>query len=339
MDNIQNIITDFIVHKLIKEAHSRDTTIELRPAPLTINKSVQRLVDELYKIYAGRVSKGYGKFETDENNYPFPKFIREHFSDNSYNFFQLSSNLMSHLKSRSETELLATGGFVLIAKVQSNGSEFLLVAIVTEILGSAITSGLDVVDSSHLDMSQLRVAGRIDITSWQQGHPRYISFIKGRGDIATYFKLFLGCNDVMIAAQESKKLVDALNDFAFEQNLSPEARDKLFESSYNFLKDLSKNGNPVSLEALANHVYSDDPEKLKVKLSDSSIALSDEFIPDGRSIKSLTKFNGKSDFWQVTFDRKAIRNGSVRYDISSDTIILSNIPADLRKELIEESNE
>ena len=42
----------------------------------------------------------------------------------------------------------------------------------------------------------LRVAGRIDLGAWQTGGERYISFLRGRGDVAQYFKLFLGCNDL-----------------------------------------------------------------------------------------------------------------------------------------------
>lgn len=335
MTDKQNKIVDFIVHKLIKDAHSKITDIDIRPKPLSVNASVQRLVDELHKLYLSKLGKGYGKFETDEINYPFPRFLREHFTKNDYDFHEFSSKLMTHLKARAEQELLATGGYVLIAKVENDSSTYLLVAIVTEVIGSSITNDLDVIDSTHLDMSQLRVAGRIDVSAWQNNHDRYISFIKGRTDIAAYFKLFLGCNDVVIAAQESKRLVEILNSYAEEQNLTTDLRDELFENAYNYLNELSKKGNTVSLDALANHICPEDPESLKSKLSD----LSDDFIPDRRSIKSLTKFTGKSAYWQVSFDRKAVRNGSVRYDKDTDTIILSDIPDDLKKELIDESEE
>lgn len=336
MSDKQNKILDFIVHKLIKEAHEKTADVDIRPSTLTVNPSVQRLVDEIHKLYLSKLGKGYGRFESDEDNYPFPKYIKEHFSENKYDFHPFSEKLMRHLKERAKQEPLATGGYVLIAKVENDSTTYLLVAMVTEVIGSAITNNLDVIDSTHLDMSQLRVAGRIDITAWQNGHDRYISFIKGRSDIATYFKLFLGCNDVVVAAQESKKLVHALESFALAQQMSADERDNLLATAYHFLNDLSKNGNPVSLDALANHIYPQAPDKLKEKFADDSIELSDDFVPDRRAIKSLIKFSGKSNHWQIIFDRKGIRDGSVRYDKDSDTIILSAIPDDLKQELIEE---
>ncbi|HAL37027.1 MAG TPA: hypothetical protein DCP03_02465 [Polaromonas sp.] len=48
------------------------------------------------------------------------------------------------------------------------------------------------------------------MTAWLAGGDRYISFLKGRTDVAGYFKLFLGCNDVHLAAEESKKLLQGL---------------------------------------------------------------------------------------------------------------------------------
>ena len=55
-----------------------------------------------------------------------------------------------------------------------------------------IGDGLSILDSPHLDMAGLQVAGRIDITAWQAGAERYISFLKGRGDVAGWFKRCLG---------------------------------------------------------------------------------------------------------------------------------------------------
>ncbi|WP_374351661.1 nucleoid-associated protein [Chitinimonas sp.] len=330
-----NVITDFIVHKLVKEAHQRIATIELRDVPLAVNPTVQRLVDHLHKLYAERTGKGYGRFEENEDEFPAPKYIRQHIID-EFDFFELSRRLMGHLQLRASNELLATGGYVMIAKIGNGATNFLLTAIVTDVIGAAITEGLEVVDSVHLDMSQLRVAGRVDLTAWQAGADRYISFLKGRGEVAGYFKLFLGCNDVLVALDETKKLVKGLEEFAHAQQVEPIQRDRLLEDAYNLLDELGKNGTPVSLEALANRLWPDEPELLRAKLAEEALGLSDGFVPDRRAIKGLIKFEGKSDYWKLVFDRKAIRAGDLRYDPNTDTIVLSNLPNHLRQELIEE---
>lgn len=331
-------INHLVVHKLIKNQHG-PSSLELADALINITPSAQRLIDNLHKLYAERTGKGYGKFEEDENNFPMRRFIREYFIDNSIDFYNFSQLMMEHLQARAEQEQLSTGGYVLITQVDNGATEFLLVAIVTEIIGTAITDGLEIVDSVHLDMSNLRVAGRVDLTAWQAGAERYVSFLKGRGEVANYFKQFLGCNDVLVALHETQKLVQGLESFAAEQHLDSNARDQLFEQAYNYLDELGRNGTSVSLEALTNRLWPDSPEDLRAILAEDILQLSDGFVPDRRAIKGLMKFKGTSAHWKLEFDRRGLRNGEVEYDAINNRLILSNIPATLRKELDEEFTE
>ena len=308
-------------------------------APINITPSAQRLIDNLHKLYAERTGKGYGRFEDDENNFPMRRFIREYFIDRSVDYYGLSQVMMEHLQARAGQEQLATGGYVLIAQVNNGATDFLLVAIVTEVIGTTITEGLEIVDSVHLDMSNLRVAGRVDLTAWQAGAERYVSFLKGRGEIANYFKQFLGCNDVLVALYETQKLVQGLESFAAEHHLDPAARDQLFEQAFGYLEELGRNGIPVSLEALANRLWSDSPDDLKMALAADELQLSDGFVPDRRAIKVLMKFKGTSTHWKLEFDRRGLRNGDIKYDAIKNTLILSSIPAALCRELVEELTE
>lgn len=331
-------IEQLVVHKLIKNQHG-PASIELADAPINITPSAQRLIDNLHKLYAERTGKGYGRFEDDENNFPMRRFIREYFIDHSVDYYGLSQVMMEHLQARAGQEQLATGGYVLIAQVNNGATDFLLVAIVTEVIGTAITEGLEIVDSVHLDMSNLRVAGRVDLTAWQAGAERYVSFLKGRGEVANYFKQFLGCNDVLVALHETQKLVQGLESFAAEQHLDPAARDQLFEQAFGYLEELGRNGNPVSLDALANRLWSDSPDDLKTALAADELQLSDGFVPDRRAIKVLMKFKGTSTHWKLEFDRRGLRNGDIEYDAINNRLILSSIPAALRRELVEELTE
>jgi nucleoid-associated protein len=335
---MDNKIENLIVHKLIKNPHGT-ASIELADSTIEVSSSAQRLIDHLHRLYAERAGKGYGKFEEDENNFPMRRFVREYFVDQSIDYYSLSETMMDHLRHRAEKEQLATGGYVLIAQINTKGSVFLLIAIVTEVVGTAITKGLEIVDSTHLDMNNLRVAGRVDLTAWQTGVDRYISFLKGRGEVANYFKQFLGCNDVLVALQETQKLVRGLENFAAQQCLEAGARDKLFEQAHNYLDELRRDGSPVKIEAFANRLWPDSPEDLKTVLADEELQLSDGFIPDRRAIKGLVKFKGTSAHWTLEFDRRGLRIGDIKYDRPSNTLILSNIPTALRAELIDELND
>jgi nucleoid-associated protein len=289
-------------------------------------------------MYSGNTGKAFGCFEANEDEFPAQRYIRQHVIHNEYDFIVLSEKLMERLVNQAGDELLATGGYVLFARISVGETHYVLIAIVTETVGTAITDGLDVIDSVHLDLSHLRVAGRIDLNAWQAGVERYISFLKGRGDIADYFKTFIGCNDVLKPLVETQKLVTALEAFATEQGMTVESRGAFLERAHQFIVQLPKNS-PLSLSSLANHSWPDEPEKLTATLSRDEFSLSDGFVPDRRAAKGLVNFEGKSQFWKLNFSRAAIKNGHVEYDAENQRIILKNIPDDLRQELLAETAE
>lgn len=335
---IQNTITECIVHKLIKRQHVKGADSELRETLLPVNNSVQRLVDHLYSLYAGNTGKAFGCFEANEDEFPAQRYIRQHVQEAAYDFIALSEKLMERLVNQAGDEILATGGYVLFARISVGETHYLLVAIVTETVGTAITDGLDVIDSVHLDLSHLRVAGRVDLNAWQGGGERYISFLKGRGDIADYFKSFIGCNDILKPLVETQKLVVALETFANEKGMNVEARGEFLEKAHQFIVQLPKNA-PLSLTALANHSWPDEPAELTATLSREEFSLSDGFVPDRRAAKGLVNFEGKSQFWKLNFSRAAIKAGHVEYDSENQRIILRNIPDDLRRELQAETED
>ena len=327
-------ITDLVVHKLIKDQHG-PASISLRSGACVVTASAQRFIDEISQHYADKLGKGYGKFEDDETSFPTPRLIREYLAQ-QMDFATLSRQMMEHLRTCVETEQLASGGYVLIARLRSSLLDQMLVALITEAMGTAITDSLEIVDSPHLDFSNLRVAGRIDLLAWQNGAERYISFLKGRSDVAQYFKMFLGCNDVVIALKETQKLVKTLSHFADTQALAQGARDELMQRAHGYLDELGESSTPVSLDEVAEKVWPDAPAHLRSALNDEASGLSSGFVPDRRAIRPLVRFKANAPQWKLEFDRASLRSGAVVYDRKSDTVILSNVPEHLKRALMEE---
>lgn len=329
-------VADCIIHRLIKEQYTTDARVELRSAPLVVNASVERLIGSLIDLYSGRAGKGYGEFEVNINEYPVQGYIRNYYIGGQTDFLSFSKQLVEHLKIEAAKEQLATGGYVLIAKITSASSSYLLIAIITEVVGSAITADLNIVDSPHLDINHLRVAGRIDLGIWQAGGKRYISFIKSRGNVADYFKSFIGCNDILNPSQETERLVRALEQFADRELHESAGRDEFLESAYRYLSDLGTNES-LSLAAISNYLWPNSPEILQRHLASEELGLSDGFVPVMRAARALVKFEGTSAYWKLTFDRAGLREGAVQYDVSRNILILTGIPDRLREELIEET--
>ena len=228
------------------------------------------------------------------------------------------------------------GGFVLFARATVFGADCLYVALLQETLGTVIGDGLSIHDSPHLDMAGLQVAGRIDISAWQAGAERYISFLKGRGGVAEWFKRFLGCTDVVIALKETKKLVETINHFAETQQLEAPQRDELMERAHLVLEEMGERGDPLSLQAVAAQIFPDAPARLAETLQDEALDLATGFVPDKRALRPLIRFKAAAADWKLEFERSSLRGGSVHYDKESNTLVLSNIPAKLRQMLLEE---
>ena len=332
MNSSANTIRNLVIHRLIKAAHGA-AQLELRDRATVANAAAQRLIDHLCTLYAERLGKGYGRFEDDEDNFPLPRFLRQHVVEQSIDFPTFAALALQHLLSRIEQEELASGGLVLIARVEHGQADYLFVAMVNEQVGTAVTSELELVDSVHLDVANLRVAGRIDLQGWQQRAERYLSFLKGRGDVAQYFKLFLACNTVVTGLRETQKLVRGLEKFAADQRLESNAREQLFERAYGHLDEAGEDGLPLSLDSLIAQAWPEAPGLLRESLHDESLELGEGYVPDRRAIKPLVRFKAAAAQWKLEFDRKSLQSGAVIYDKQHDRLILSDLPEGLRREL------
>lgn len=324
---------NLIIHKLNKEPHGV-ASVTLRAEEIAAAPQARRLLEELGELYAAKAGKGYGTFEEDESAFPLPCWLRQHVQEGSLGFVELTRKMMAQLQARIEEEPQAAGGHVVFARIcNSAAADVLLVAIIAEAHGMALNADLEVVERSYLDLANLRVAGKIDLAAWQSNSGRYISFLKGRGDVAQYFKRFLCCNDVVAALKETQKLIKGIEQFAQTQELAPEARNQLFEEAHRYLDDLGENDLPWSVDTVVKQLCPDQPEALRATLTDEELGLSDGCIPDRRAIRPLLRFKASAPNWKLEFNRNSLRSGDVIYNRNNDTIVLYNVPETLKREL------
>ena len=332
MTVLANTIHNLIIHRLHKEPNG-PARVSLHDAEIPANGAAQRLIDQLCQLYNQRIGKGFGQFEDDEAQFPLPRLLRRHLIEQSLDFVALSQQMMAELQQRAEQEPLSSGGYVLFARVSNATMNFLFAAVIGEVIGTAVNERMKVDDCIHLDMNNLRVAGRIDLQCWQAGGEKYISFLRGRGDVAAYFKLFLGCNDVVTPLKETRKLVQGLEQFAQTQQMQPEQRDQLFERAHSYLDTLGDESSAVDLASVAAQVWPDAPQTLQAALQDEALELSGGFVPDRRAIKPLMRFKASAAQWKLEFDRASLRSGAVIYNKDNDTLVLFDIPDELRRAL------
>lgn len=335
-------INNVIIHKLVKEKHGQSSIVP-RTAALTVTEPVAKLVHDIHHLYTSKSTKGYGRFEEDETNYPTARILRDWFVGQSQSFADASQELLTVLANRADSAPLSTGGYVLMAHVTNASDEnWFIVAIINNVSGSAIDDRtLEIVDTVHVDLQNLRVAGRITLSDWLGGdaEKRYVGFLKQRGDVADYFKRFLGCNDLVASSEETKKLVKVLTNFAREKGLEGAEEDSFLQAAYDFCLERNKNDEPLSLETLSNVLWPNDPTELQRAFTAENVQISDGFVPDGRSLKSLTKLKYKTPYWTIDLYRSAINMGYARYNKETEELILSHLPEELKAELAHETDD
>lgn len=337
-------LSDLTLHKLIKPA-DQPAQIELRPTNCAPSAAAERLVSRVCALYTSRSSKGYSRFGDEPmhasddmaEDFVLARQLHAYVVDKRLDFHTLTQKMMQALQHCFDADSGEESGYVLIARLQEGNTDTLWIALLGEQEGIAVSGALDILDCAHLDLTQLRAAARIDLSGWQRGDERYLSFLKGRSDIAPWFKRFLGCAEVVVAAKETKKLVRVLHDFAESSGLEANERDALLQRAHAHLDELSEQGAPLALDELIRDVTPYEPERLEAALQSQPMPLNEGFVPDRRAILPLVRFKASAEQWKIEFERSGLLSGAVQYDRASDTLVLSGVPDYLKKMLLQDN--
>lgn len=320
-------IRDIIYHILHKKQHDSGT-IELNPTPLVSDSSHQTFLDALIEAYKGRASKGYGRFVDDDDEYSMPSMLDDFL--NSKKFYPFSTKMMQSLQKHISGQMLATGGTVFIIHYSADDKDYMLIAILSQKIAFT-TEHWQMAIKEMLDLQHLKYAGRINITDWRNKRDRYVSFLKGKDEIAKYFKYFLSCDDTIAAPSETVKLVKAIHRFLQHSNISYDEKEQYLTRGKYLLNDISEKGNYFDLNQFANSFWPQSPNQL-IKEFGEVDGVTDGFIPDKSKIKSLGLYRGKTNNWSLSFTNQALVEHEI--EIIDKKIVIKNPP----KELLEEIN-
>ncbi len=228
------------------------------------------------------------------------------------------------------------GGHVFFVHFQRDDKQYILVAIVNDKISAALTDAADLQDVKHLDVEGYRFAGRVSLEGWANNEERYVSFLKGKGNISEYFMAFLGCDTTAASRVDTSNMVKTIKHFADIRSFNPAERAEFMTRACDICARESKADTPINFVTLANKLHPTDPEALIEVLADPDRGLSDGFVPDRRALRGLVSFKRKTSNWSVEFEREALNSDKVRYEPETNSIILFDVPDDLRNELLAE---
>lgn len=339
MRTIEHTVTHLIIHSLIKEPGAPARLI-LREGLCALDAAALRLAERLCGQYESRSAKGFGRFEEDEETFPLARWLRAHLADDGCDFVTLSRQLAERVQAIADEEELEEGGHLVVARIREGagegGADSLWAALLGEAEGVSVSGTLAPLDCRHVDFAALHAAGRIDLSGWGRCDERYIGFLRGRGKGGAWFKRVLGCSDVMVALQETKKLVATLDRFVDAERLAPAARDSVLERAHDYLDSLGEAGAPVVFEELAREVFPEQPARLDALLRAEETKIAPGFVPNRRAIRPLVRFSASAENWKLEFERSGLHSGAVHYDRATDTLVLSGVPDYLKRMLDED---
>ncbi|EOX9019490.1 nucleoid-associated protein YejK, partial [Pseudomonas aeruginosa] len=250
-----------IVHLIEKKPDGTPAVLHARDAELGDSQAIENLLADLNESYNAK-NKAWGFFQGESGAYPFSGWLGEYL-EGDRDFVGFSREAVEHLQKLMEESNLSTGGHVLFAHYQQGMTDYLAIALLHHSEGVAVNESLEVTPSRHLDLGQLHLAARINISEWRNNKQskQYISFIKGKGGkkVSDYFRDFIGCQEGVDSPSETRTLLKAFSDFVESEDMAEEQAREKTETLVDYATSQARIGEPMTLDALSELMDDQQP--------------------------------------------------------------------------------
>jgi nucleoid-associated protein len=303
---------------------------------LVINDKLKGLASEITDTYRRRTSQHAGQFKANEASYPFIGFLRLYRSGKS-SFLQFTTSCADHLRVLIADEFFAVGGHLLFVEYEQNAHRLLLIVKIQQSQGQLFNAGMtEVLDAIYLNVNDLQVAGRVNLTAWDAAAHNCVTFVQKRdqGHPSDYFVRLLGVEVSQDPRVESGKLVDVVNAYCKEKVPDSDAALAVKHRAFDFAAACAKERRPVDLTALANAVIPDNPSQFTSFLNDQPNPPTDGFFVSKAALRSLVGYEFRSSELTVKMTSEFFRDHKVRVN-AKNQLIIDNIPDGLRDKLVE----
>ena len=324
-----------IVHLIDKKPDGSPAVLHARDSELAASQAMENLLADLNESYNAKQGKAWGLFHEESGAYPFSGWLKAYL-DGEQDFTAFSRQAVAHLQKLMEESNLSTGGHVLFAHYQQGMTDYLAIALLHHSEGVAVTEALDVTPAKHLDLGQLHLAARINLSEWQnnQQSKQYISFIKGKNGkkVSDYFRDFIGCQEGVDAPSETRTLLKAFSDFVESEDLAEEKAREKTEALVDYATSQAKLGEPITLEELSGLIDEERPRAFFEHIRNKDYGMAPEFPADKRTLSQFQRFTGRAEGLSISFEAHLL-GSQVEYDEEHDTLIIRQLPSQLKDQL------
>lgn len=324
-----------IVHHIDKKPDGNPANLHTRDSALEESDTLNNLMSDLNDAYNARQGKGWGFFHHESGAHPLCGWLKKYLGQ-EFDFVEFSKVAVGHLTKLMEESNLSVGGHVIFAHYQQGMTDYLTIALLHHSDGVSVGDDLGVCPTRHLDLSQLHLAARINISEWQNNEKsrQYISYTKGKnGKKATdYFRDFIGCQEGIDGPGETRTLLKAFSDFVENEDLPEDSAREKTQTLVQYATSQSKLGEPISLEALSELIDEDQPRAFFDHIRNKDYGLSPEIPADKRTINSFCRFTGRAEGLSISFDSHLL-GSKIEYDEKNGTLLIRQLPTQLRDQL------
>lgn len=322
-----------ILHKLDKQQHSNEVSMELRSSLLDTEGHLQDLVDNILDRYTDK-AKVFGSFSEDPEKQAFKRLLASNSLSNDEEFVDFSVQSCGMLKSALEQATAAVSGYYILVDFDLGGvnqSSHLLVVMLKNTQGFQVDANNNITSVPHLDIKDLHMVARVNRNLLAlDDTANYLSFLSTRGDdVANYFVDFIGGNKVTTASEDSMLLVEKTTEYLDSLEMSEEEREGRRHEVYQELNGRQE----VSLDELSGIISPDQPSNFVTYIDgDVDAKMPDTVHLASPQLRQLTSVKAHGQGWRITLDRQ-LRGKAFSIDKENGTITLFNVSADTLDEL------
>ncbi|SHE99013.1 nucleoid-associated protein YejK [Vibrio gazogenes] len=325
-------LSNVILHQLLKN-ESDELVVNYRSQSLENNASTENLVAELHRVFNAKPSKGFGCFQSDSE---FQNWLRE-LKSGDLSFYDFSQSGARKLKDELIKYPFADEGILVMAEYQSLATQYLFIGLLPMNQSLKITEGLDISATDYLDIRQMDIAARIDLSLYQSDPDsnRYLTYIKGRvgRKVADFFLDFLQADVGLDSKQQNLVLMQAVEDFCSDAQFEKDETITYKKQVYDYCNEQIKSGDEVQLKDLSQELPDDTNGTTLWDYTQShGYELEESFPADRSTVRKLTKYVGSGGGLNLSFD-SLLLGERVFYDPESDTLTIKGTPPNLRDQL------
>ncbi len=339
-------IKEAIIHQLIKAKETQgDGSVQVQPrtSRLASDAFLEATVQTLLETYSESVS-GYGSLGTDANLHRFPVLLHTYLNaptNTPQAFIDFTNNSLNLIAENMKKEFFATGGYVLFLRYVNLGDDWLMVVVLKLKDGAGVDPiTMDLQRTLTLDISKLHEAARVNLTKWGADTQPYLSFVKPRGSkVSDYFRDALACLNFTESKHHTDQVIQALGAFITARPDIPaeEKSARLIDARQKLYDCFVANPKEVVLATISASVMPSDPTAftafIRTGPSAADYQINDSFKPDRSTYSRIKRLRGKMGSVTVSFDVDDVRAQRVRYDSTTNTLVLTQPSRDLITEI------